>query len=93
MTRSSYPDKHPTRPSGRGAARRQQENTPQLFGREGEQARLRQLLDAAACRSDETSGGARAFPIYAAVSGVFRTGFANQHTNLLDLQVLACLSY
>jgi DNA-binding CsgD family transcriptional regulator len=47
MARSSYPDNHPTRPSGRGAANRQKENTPQLFGREGEQARLRQLLDAA----------------------------------------------
>ena len=47
MMRSSYLDNHPTRPSGRGAANRQKENTPQLFGREGEQARLRQLLDAA----------------------------------------------
>ena len=53
MTRNSYPDNHPTRPSGRGEANRQQENTPQLFGREGEQARLRQLLDAAV---DESGG-------------------------------------
>ena len=60
---NSYPDNHPTRPSGRDAAvpksatppafgsrspaKRRQRNTLRLFGREGEQAQLRQLLDAA----------------------------------------------
>ncbi len=63
MTGIGYPDDHPTRLSGSGTTRpksatpralgsgspanRQQGDTPRLFGREGEQARLRQLLDAA----------------------------------------------
>lgn len=63
MTGIGYPDDHPTNLSGPGAATaksptphalgsgrladRQQGSTPRLFGRESEQARLHQVLDAA----------------------------------------------
>jgi DNA-binding CsgD family transcriptional regulator len=63
MTGTGYPDNHPVNPSGRvtasaesptprslgsgSLANRQQGDTPRLFGREREEARLRQLLDAA----------------------------------------------
>ena len=85
MTGRSYPDNHPTRPSGRGAAtpksptphafgagspaNRRQRNTLRLFGREGEQAQLRQLLNAAV-------GGSGGLVLIGGEAGIGKTALA-----------------
>jgi DNA-binding CsgD family transcriptional regulator len=85
MTGTGYPDNHPMNLPGRGTARsksatpralgsgspanRQQGNTPQLFGREGEQARLRQLLDAAV-------GGSGGLVLIGGEAGIGKTALA-----------------
>jgi hypothetical protein len=85
MTSGSYPDNHPARPSGRGEGTpkpatppafgsgsqdsRRRGNTPQLFGREAEQARLRQLLDAAV-------GGSGGLVLIGGEAGIGKTALA-----------------
>jgi DNA-binding NtrC family response regulator len=81
----SYPDNHPARPSGRGAAtpksatppafgsgspaNRRRGNTLRLFGREGEQVRLRQLLNAAV-------GGSSGLLLIGGEAGIGKTTLA-----------------